>query len=547
MNVVLRIGGTLVIAAALSACSEPARQGQDVVEDERPNLLLIVVDDLGYTDLGSFGGEIATPNLDGLARSGVRLTNFHSSASCAPTRAMLMSGTDNHLAGMGTQGSLRTPGQADSPAYQNRLSADVDSLAAVLGSLGYRTYMTGKWHLGSDEGYLPNARGFDRSLALMPGGAGHFDHTPLVEALQSADWRLDDAPFTLPESFYSTTDLTDWMMRFVADGGEQDTRAPFFAYLAYTAPHWPIQAPDALLEKYRGAYSMGYDELLEARMRGAAAAGVVAPAAQPVRHTEGVPVWVSLSEDEKAGFVARMGAYAAMVDSIDQNVGRLLTYLEESDHLANTVVVFMSDNGAEGHAMEYLPSLAGWVEQTFDNTPASIGTRRSYVTIGEGWARATAAPFRLSKARVSEGGIRVPAFVHLPGEVRGSIDDAYMTVMDLAPTFVEIAGGEPRKQHRGRSLLSRWRGGSAPVYDEEDVIAFEVYGRRAVQRGRYKALLMEPPFGTGDWQLYDLRVDTGEQSDLSAELPDLRSELIELWEAYADEVGVILPETPVIY
>jgi len=544
---VVVLGMVLVAGLLLIVGCNPVRDATP--EDESPldraNILLIVADDLGFTDLGSFGGEMSTPNLDTLARNGIRLSNFHSSASCAPTRSMLLSGTDNHLAGMGSQGNLATENQRGQPGYQNRISKTVKTVATSLKEVGYRTYMTGKWHLGHETEYLPGARGFDRSFVLLHGGASHFDETPLFPALEKAEWRLDDQNTTLPEDFYSSVDLTDRMIEFIESDEDQDS--PFFAYLAYTAPHWPLQAPEELLVKHRGTYTMGYDELLELRMAGAIREGVVPTGSVAVKSTPGLKSWSELTPDQQAGYVARMDTYAAMVEGVDQNVGRLLSFLDEQGYLENTIIVFMSDNGAEGHAIEELPRLQNWLAENFDNTVANIGSRNSYVTTGEGWARAAMAPFRLTKARMSEGGIRVPAFIHFPDKNLGSIDSAYMTVMDLAPTFMEIANGPLSEQYRGHSLLTRLRGGEEPVHSVDETISFEVYGRRAVQRGTWKLLSMEPPYGTGEWELHNLEDDPGEQTDVALEFPAIVTQLSAAWESYAAEVGVIMPEHPISY
>ncbi|MBV1878269.1 MAG: arylsulfatase [Pseudomonadales bacterium] len=510
------------------------------------NILLIVADDLGYTDLGAFGGEIPTPHLDSLAHNGIRLSNFHTGASCAPTRSMLLSGTDNHLAGMGSQIPLTTPNQVNQPGYQDRLSTSVKSIAKSLHENGYRTYMTGKWHLGSEAAYLPNARGFDRSYALLNGGGGHFDDSPLLPLSKKADWRQDDQPIELPGDFNSSVTLTDKLMHFIES--DQDQTTPFFAYLAYTAPHWPLQAPDDLIKKYQDKYAMGYDKLRESRMTGALREGVVPTGTTSVKHTPGLKPWHTLSADKQAGYIARMGIYAAMIDLLDQNVGRLLDFLEQRGELENTIIFFMSDNGAEGHAVEEQPQLQKWLAANFDNSFANLGRVKSYVTVGEGWARATAAPFRLTKGRISEGGIRAPAFVKFPrSRNKHMVDNSYMTVMDLAPTFMEIAGAPIPDQYWGQSLLPRLQGSALPVHDDSETISFESFGRRAVQKGDWKLLLMEPPFGKGQWELFNLKSDLGEQQDLALQYPEIVSELSDAWELYAKKVGVILPEHPIRY
>ena len=507
-----------------------------------PNILLIVADDLGYTDLGAYGGEIETPNLDALALQGIRFTNFHTSASCAPTRAMLVSGTDNHLAGMGSQSGLETEQQAKHRPYRNALLPEVPTFMESLQQAGYRTYMAGKWHLGSAPESLPSARGFDRSFALMEGGGGHFDDKALLQRYGKAHWLEDGIEVPLPPDFYSSDFLTDRLLTYIDSTPPEQ---PYFAYLAYTAPHWPLQAPAESIAKYRGRYAAGWDALRAARMAGAIAAGVVPPTAKAVDFEAGMVPWSELDADGRAQALARMEVYAAMVDRLDENVGRLVAQLRGRGDLQNTVIVFMSDNGAEAHDMESEQIHQGWLQANFDNSLENIGSATSYTALKASWARATAVPFRASKSKVSEGGIRVPAFANLPsGEAK--IDDAYMRVMDLAPTFLTLAGATIPDSMTGRSLLDRWQGGEAP-YAADEVIAYEVYGRRGAQRGDWKVLLQEPPHGSGDWQLYNLANDLGEQTDLSAENPVLRDELIQAWQKYADEVGVVLPEHPIRY
>jgi len=538
----------ILLISAILAIGGCTSEGQIESPPTRLNILLIVADDLGFTDLGAFGGEIATGHLDTLARAGTRFTNFHTAPSCAPTRAMLLTGMDNHQAGMGSQSGLETPLQAQTPEYQNRLSPEVPTIAEQLSGLGYRTLASAKWHLGAEPETRPGARGFDRSFVLMEGGGGHFDNTPLLQRFDQAHWFEDDEPFELPEVFYSTDFMTDKVLQYI---GETPADQPFFAYLGYTAPHWPLQAPLADIEKQSGNYDAGWDSLREQRMAGARREGVVENDAAAVASEPGTRAWNSLDEDAQKFASRKMEVYAAMIERVDRNVGRVLEELARSGRLDNTLIVFISDNGVEAHPMELYPPIAKWVVENFDNSFENIGAGDSYASLGPSWARASAAPFRDSKSKIAEGGVRVPAFLSLPKTLRdassgGAIDKSYMRVMDLAPTFIELAGGAVPTGMEGRSLLSRWQGGDSP-YGENELIASETYGRRAVQRGPWKALLQAPPYGTGEWQLYNLQEDPGEQNDRALEHGPILAELVEGWEAYAERVGVLLPETPILY
>jgi arylsulfatase len=337
--------------------------------------------------------------------------------------------------------------------------------------------------------------------------------------------------------------MTDKLLSYL---DETPLDQPYFAFLGYTAPHWPLQAPQAAIKPYESEYQEGWDELRARRMQGAIAAGVVPEHATAVDFEAGMTPWMDLSEPERLLETKKMQVYAGMVSLLDQNVGRLLDALAQRGDLDNTIIVFIADNGAEAHPMERYPSNIEWVEANFDNSLQSIGSRHSYVSLGPSWARATAAPFRASKSKISEGGIRVPAFINMPGSSRTGIDDSYMRVMDLAPTFIDLAGGKVPEDMMGRSLLPRIREGEA-VYSTDEFIAAETYGRRMAQQGGWKVLLQAPPYGTGDWQLYNLAEDLGEQNDLSDEFPERRASLIDAWQQYADRVGVINPEVPIRY
>lgn len=552
--------GVFAVAAifSLSACSDqqqnsaatPVRQSMSMENsDQRPNFLVVVVDDLGYSDLGSFGGgEVDTSAIDRLALDGVRLSSFYSTPTCSPTRAALLSGTDPHIAGLGNMAELLADNQRGKPGHEGYLNQRVVSIASLLQDAGYFTAMTGKWHLGLEEEHSPAAQGFNRSFALLHGGAGHFDDTGLLAMAPKALFREDGKLAEWPNGRYSSDFYTEKLIEYLS---ENDASQPFFAYLAFTAVHWPLQAPDDLIRKYRGRYDQGWDVLREKRLEGMQQAGLLD---EGVNFTPppGYQPWKSLSKEQQRIEARKMEVFAAMVDSINQNIQLLVSYLEESGVLDNTVVIFLSDNGAEGTPLEKSPLLEGWLEH-FDNSFENMGRAGSYIFYGPNWAHATTAPGKHYKGHVSEGGIHVPAFIWRKEMAsKGVIAGTPVTVMDIAPTLFEMAGvvypekyrGRPLAQLRGKSLLPLMDDPLARIHAEDATLGLELFGRRALRQGKWKAYLEPPPFGTGEWELYDLEKDRGETHNVAAAHPELMARLAAAWQDYADQVGVILPEGP---
>jgi len=514
---------------------------------KRPNILLIVADDLGYTDLGVYGSEINTPNLDQLANDGLILTDFHNQAVCAPTRAAILSGTDNHNAG----GAMhQAPNQRDVAGYESYLNEDVVAFPALLKQSGYNTYWAGKWHLGNEFHQIPNARGFDRSFALMEGFASHYSDatraSPNVIAEYFEDGNLVES---LPTDFYSTDFYTD----YIIDAIDKDSASgdPWFAFLGYTAPHWPLQAPDAEVAKYKGFYDEGYEILRDNRIASGKELGVIPEEAAMYPRLEVVAAWDSLSDEEKAISSKEMEIYAAMVDVLDQNVGRLIDHLKATGQYENTFIVFISDNGAEGLNR----GGNGW-----DNSLDNMGRVNSYISYGPEWAAAGVGVMRYFKSLSSDGGTRGPAFIHYP-EVskKGEISNAFTSVVDLAPTFLELAGaehpefgynGRPIQPHIGKSLLPLALGDADSVRPDDFVFGWEVFGHLAIRKGDWKLLRLtstpsearQPLAERADqWELFDMRIDPGETNDLSAEFPAKVAELQEAWAEYSSANGLIVP------
>ena len=526
--------------------------------DERANIVLILVDDMGYTDIGAFGSEIGTPHIDALANAGVRLTNFHSSPQCAPTRAMLMSGADNHKAGMGSMfgSAMIEQDYGDRVGYERRLHSRVATLPERLGDAGYHTYMSGKWHLGSARDQVPTQRGFDRSFALMTGSSSHFGYPTIIPM---AAFREDGELLeSLPDDFYSTITYTDKIIEYI-DSNQGDGK-PFFAYLALTAPHWPLQVPSGYLDRNKGRYDAGYDVLRAERIKRAEDLGVI-PEVDPELFEPVGPSWHELNAEEKRSSARRMELYATMMEITDDNIGRLVGHLKDIGEFDNTLFFFMSDNGAEADSEVHNPTFAGQIARSgyVDNDVENLGKPTSWVFLGPGWAQASAAPYRLFKGFPTEGGHRVTAFAWHPALASGGrIDSQYLSLIDVMPTFLDIAGAEfDRNTVRGRkvepldgrSFAAALSGSDAPIYGVDDVIATELHGQRSLLRGDWKLVWEQRPINISwvdkypdrwsSWQLYNLAQDPTEQNDVAEDVPELVAELVALWELWADDNKVM--------
>lgn len=550
---------SLLASAALIAClPSPAAAQQP---PQRPNFLLIVADDLGWSDLGSFGGEIETPNLDAIATSGVRFTDFHTAPTCSPTRSMLLSGVDNHQAGLGSMAEVMQPDQKDQPGYEGYLNDRVASIAELLRQGGYRTLMSGKWHLGLTPERGPAARGFERSYALLQGLGNHFgaDQNDAWKAINaSPSYRDNGELVAYPKGRYSADYFTDRLIGFLEEGAK-DSR-PFFAYLPYSAPHWPLQAPAEVIAKYKGRYDAGYGALRDARLKRQQELGLIS-ADLPPHDWQGVKPWGSLTAEEKAVEARKMEVYAAMVDRLDQNVGRVVQTLKRLGKYDDTVIIFLADNGPEGNVIDSPIQVTLKPEEKaalgIDNSLGNIGKANSYVGYGPGWAQANSAPSWLVKGYPTEGGTRVTAFAAGPGIARGGIASAFLSVVDVAPTLLDFAGlkqpatfaGRAILPFQGHSLTPVLSHGQAEVRQPTEAVGTELFYRRALRKGDWKAVYLpvsgnsypRSGFGTGSWQLFNVAKDPAEAHDLAASEPAKLRELVSDWNSYAKEKGVVLP------
>jgi arylsulfatase len=546
---------TAFLAACVSLAA-PASAAEDPPV-RRPNLLLIVADDMGYSDLGCFGGEIRTPNLDALAARGLRATDFHVGPSCSPTRSMMLTGTDNHIAGMGNMAEWTGPAQKGKPGYEGHLNTRAPSIATLLRDSGYHTLMAGKWHLGHAPGQWPADRGFERDFTMLPGAGSHWqDMKGLLPSEAKVAYTRNGKPVdSLPDGYYSSKDFTDFILQGLLENGKDGK--PFFAYVAYQAPHGPLAVPEAWRDKYKGRYDRGYDVLRQERLARQKELGIVGKDVTGFPRLPHLPAWETLSEEQRQLSARKMEIYAAMIEYMDAQIGRLIAHLKESGLYDDTLIVFLSDNGAAGEDMGELvarlsPAAQEWFAKSFDNRLENIGRPGSCVEYGPAWAQVGSVPLRLYKGVQAEGGIRAPLIVSGPG-VRhsGGLNHSLLHVMDLVPTFLDAAGiphpsGKPDRKAeapQGRSMAPLLEGRAPSIRGKADWLGWELFGNRAIRQGDWKLLYLLPAAGgKGDWELFDLKNDPAELNDLSARHPERREALVRLWDDYVKRNGVIVSD-----
>ena len=542
----------------LNSCSNENSTIEKI--DKRPNILLIVADDLGFTDLGCYGSEIKTPNIDALAKQSIRLTSFCTGPTCSPTRAMLLSGVDAHQNGYGTMVDDWSDNQLGLRGYEGYLNFDVVAFPKLLQNAGYHTSIAGKWHLGSPrkKEQWPNNRGFTRTFCLLPGGGGHFyDKQPFLAVIPESAYAQDSSLIgALPKDFYSSKNYANKAIEFIDESLKE--QKPFFHFLSYTAPHWPLQVPDEYVDLYKGQYEEGYEELAKKRLENGKKAGVIpAYTALPPLSPNVLP-WKEMSNDKQQAASKSMEIYAAMIERLDHHTGRVIQHLKDKGEYDNTLIIFMADNGAEGNSIMGYEGTGEWVDTTFDNSLANMGKLNSYVELGTGWAQVSSLPFKWYKAFATEGGVRAPAMIRYPNskKVANTVNNDFVSVLDLAPTFLDFAGVKhPQTEYKGRkifplagtSMLPWLEGKNKSVHAPEKVHAWELYGRRGLRKGNWKAEWMESPYGNNEWELYDLDKDISQQQNVASLYPDKLKELIKDWEQYEKNNNVTLPDRPTAY
>ena len=531
------ISTLLLGLAALTHASE---------DDLRPNVVVILVDDAGLTDFAPFGGEAQMPNIQTLADRGSKFSNYHTSPLCAPSRAMLLTGIDNHRTGIATIPEVLSENQVDQPGYSMFFEPGVRTLADRLKAAGYGTYMTGKWHLGGREQDLPNGHGFDRSFALDASGADNWEQKPYMGYYDFAPWYEDGKPADLPEDFYSSKFIVDRMISYLDADKQSKQRQPFFSYLAFQAIHIPVQAPREITDRYNGVYDQGWHKLRESRQQRAIELGLI-PADAPLAE---IPAnsqdWESLSAEDKALYARAMQVQAAMLESMDTHIGRFLEYLKVRGELDNTLFIVTSDNGPEPSYPLAVSGMQQWMRLNgYNHSIDNLGEKGSMVAIGPEWANASASPLNMFKFYAAEGGIRVPLIIAGPAIAQQTWQPAMTMVTDITPTvldYLEISDQQANAVAiTGRSMMPLLEGSASAIYGDDEAIGMEVSGNSALIKGDYKLTRNTPPHGDNIWRLYNLAVDPGESHDLRAQQPQRYNQMMADYSLYETEFGVIPP------
>ena len=508
----------LLLASAASSPQMPA------TASKRPNIILIMADDMGFSDIGCYGGEIRTPNLDRLGRKGLRFTQFYNAARCCPSRASLLTGQYPHKAGIGEM--------VESGTYAGHLLPTTLTMAEALKGAGYQTYMSGKWHVGEDSLYWPRQRGFDEYYGLISGASSFY-------TLDEGRTFLENNTRIKPgKGFYATRAYTDKALQFIDKGHASGN--PYFLYLAYTAPHWPLHAPEADVQKYLGSYTKGWDQVRKERYGRLVKEGIISSKwPQSIRDSM-VTAWEA--EPRKEHWDRRMAVYAAMVRIMDEGIGKIILKLEEQGELENTVIFFLADNGGCAEIPHiYTKKLKEGM--TEEQLSGKVGNETSYVGYENRWAHASNTPFRRYKSHIHEGGIASPLIIHWPAAIKKARLVPDVThIMDIMPTCLEIAGTTYPASGKGNSLQALdgkswlplitnnpWKGHSELIWEH--------FGSRGIRQGKWKLVAEKD----APWELYDMENDRTETRNLATTNPQKVANLVKLYEQKAREAGVVNP------
>jgi arylsulfatase len=550
------LAGLLCALVVTTAASE-APNSSTAGTGKRPNIVIILGDDLGFSDLGCFGSEIKTPRMDSLAKAGVRFTQFYTHASCSPTRSMLLTGVDTHLNGMGNMDEWTAPNQWGVDGYEGYLNNRVATLPQLLKDAGYHTYMAGKWHMGKATNQIPAARGFERDFSLLDGAGSYWDMLN-VTAITPVSTFTEDGRYLkkLPKGYYATKTYTDKIISYI----EADRRdgKPFFAYVSHQAPHDPYHLPRNWRNRHVGQYDKGWDALRQERLKRQIELGITPAGTQLAERMWFVPDATLLAPASRAVLGKKMELYAGMVENMDFHVGRLIDYLKKIGEYDNTIFIVFGDNGAEGSDLfkmisgtpgtrDFLFASIQWSQ----NHPNAWGDPHSYVGYGPMWAQVSMTPFSQYKGNMAEGGIRNALIVSGPIVKRppGSINHGVMHVSDIMPTLLEVAGasypktvnGQTTPPLIGKSWIKALAGAEESPRSGQDYLAWEVFGNRAVRQGDWKLRWQYKPYGTEEWELFNLAEDLAERHDLASAQPEKLKALVALWDDYVRANHVILP------
>ena len=511
-----------------------------------PNIVVLVADDWGFTDVGAFGSEIATPHLDALAKRGAKFSNFHVASVCSPTRAMLLTGVDNHRNGVGNMPETMPPEHAGKPGYDGVLNDRTVTLATMLRDNGYHTYITGKWHLGKTPDKLPGQRGFERSFIQADSGSDNWENRTYMMLYDKAYWFEQGKEVRLPQDFYSSRFFVDKAIDYIASGSSDGK--PFFAYIGFQANHIPLQAPQAFVDKYRGRYDGGWPALRKERRDRAVALGLIPPGA-PMAALANTVDWSTLGPQARQQHAQHMEVYAGMAEAMDFEIGRLVAHLKSSGQYDNTVFVFLSDNGSDPADPLNIPFSKTWVRMNYVTAAAALGGKGTFSANGPSWASATVSPLHGYKYFAGEGGLRVPLIVSgAPGMAADRTFSALAHVNDIVPTLLEVAGIQPHdgtyrgqnvERMAGHSMLPLMRGQAASIRPADEPLGYELAGSAALFKGDFKLVRNIAPLGDGQWRLYDLKSDPGEVNDLGRAQPDRFRTMLSDYADYARANGVL--------
>lgn len=541
---------------ASGAASQPATAATNDGA-KRPNIVIILGDDLGYSDIGAFGSEIKTPNLDSLAKEGLRFTQFYTHATCSPTRSCLLTGVDTHRNGLGNMDEWTAPNQMGKPGYEGYLNDRVATLPQLLKDSGYHTYMAGKWHMGKAPHQIPAARGFERDFSLLDGAGSYWDMSNFTASAPKSVYTEDGRYLKkLPKNYYATKTYTDKIISYI-ESNRGDGK-PFFAYVSHQAPHDPYHLPKDWRNRHVGEYDKGWDVVRAARLKRQKELGLLPEGTELAERMWFVPEADLLAPASRAILGKKMELYAGMVENMDYHVGRLIDYLKKINEYDNTIFIVFGDNGAEGTDLfEIIAGAPGTRDYLFASTrwsqthPNAWGDPGSYVGYGPMWAQVSMTPLSQYKGYMAEGGIRNGLIVSGPVVKRekGSINNGVMSVADIMPTLIDVAGASYPKTVNGKEIPpligKSWTkvlaGKEESPRSGQDYLAWEIFGNRAIRQGDWKLRWQYKPFGTEEWELFNVAKDVAERHDLASQEPARVKALLSLWDDYVKDNNVILP------